>query len=173
MTGLYAETCVKKRPTIGSFFAKAGLILLVCVLFFFAAVFSSVNIIGYVAMLAASALLIGLFYIIPKFNVDYEYIFVDGQIDFDLILGGNKRKRGMRIDFENVEVMAPEKSHELDSFNRQQFKLKDYSSHDKTSADRYVIFYRLGEKLTKIIFEPNQKLIDCAKQKSPRKVIGS
>ncbi len=171
MTGLYAETCVKKRMTIGTFMAELGLIFAVVVIFIFSFILGSVSMVGYVAMLVASALFIGLFYILPRFNIEYEYIFVDGQLDFDLIMGGNKRKRGLRIDFENVEVMAPERSHELDSYNRQQFVLKDYSSRDKESPDRYVIFYRLGEKLTKIVFEPNDKILGCIKQKSPRKLV--
>ena len=66
-------------------------------------------------------------------------MFVDGQIDFDAIYGGEQRVNIQKIDLEKVDIVAPEQSHALDSY--QQIPLKDCSSgFDK---DRhYIAVYR-------------------------------
>lgn len=167
----YVEAGVKRKPTFSTFAAKAGLILLVIIMFFIAMIFSGQSTLGYILMMLACLMVGGLFYIFPRFNVDYEYIFCDGQLDFDMIMGGSKRKTSVRIDFENVEIMAPEKSHALDNYAHKQItKTKDFTSRI-AAAKRYVIFARKGEQLMKITFEPSEKMIQCIKHKSPRKVV--
>lgn len=169
MNGLYAETCVKKKATIGTHLAKVGIVVAVVLLFLVATMLGGSGALGYFLMLLASILVVGLFVIIPRFNMDYEYIFCDGQIDFDAIVGGNKRKNKLRIDFENLEIMAPEKSHRLDSYRNEQIKTKDFSSRE-ANAVRYMLVVRVKDERVKVIFEPDEKMIDCARQKSPRKV---
>ena len=107
--------------------------------------------------------------VFPYLSVEFEYVFCDGQIDFDKIYSGNKRKTAIRIDFEYVEIMAPVNSHALDSYANTKCKVMDFSSHEK---DRrvYAIFVRQGEQFTKILCEPNEKMLAAIKQKSPRKL---
>lgn len=107
-------------------------------------------------------------YLFPRFKVDWEYIFVDGQLDFDQILGGNARKQKDRIDFEKVEAVAPTGSYHLDNFKNVNMTLLDYSS--LTGADTFSIICHKGEKIVEILFEPNAEMIKMMKQKSPRKV---
>lgn len=169
MNELYAETYVKKKATISTLFAKAGLIVAVLIMFVLSTLFRGQGIIGSVFMMLTCVMVGGLIYIFPKFKVDYEYIFCDGQLDFDVIMGGNKRKTVLRIDFENVEVMAPENSSSFSNYlSRKDTKVKDFSSREP-GAKRYVIFCRKNELFFMIIFEPNQKMLNCIKQKAPRK----
>ena len=63
-----------------------------------------------------------MFFFFPKLHIDYEYIYVDGQIDFDRITGKSKRKTMLRIDFEQVEIMAPSDSSALDSYKNMQLE---------------------------------------------------
>ncbi len=44
-------------------------------------------------------------------NFRMNTCFVDGQIDFDRIIGGESRKTMKRMILEKVEVVAPEHSH--------------------------------------------------------------
>ena len=54
---------------------------------------------------ASAFLRLGLtYYLLPRLHVEYEYVFCDGQLDFDKISGGMKRKNMLRIDFENLVV---------------------------------------------------------------------
>ncbi len=162
MNQLYAEAGVKKKDTA----ASMGLRLLVIfgIIVGFLCLF-----LGQVLGIVGVVLIVGMFYVYPKLNVEYEYVFVDGQLDFDRISGKAKRKNLLRIDFEQVEIMAPMSSHALDSYTQVKLEVKNFSSGDKESKP-YAIIANVENKKLKILFEPNEKMLSMIKQKSPRKL---
>ena len=165
MNGLYTETCVKRKLTFGLQAARAALIAVTVGLVLFGLLGGS----GIILFLGVAAG-IALYFFLPQFNVEWEYIFCDGQIDFDRISGGEKRKTMLKIDMDNVDIIAPVHSHELDSYNSQQnVTVKDFSS-KVDGVPRYCIFSSKDGQKLKIIFEPSETMLDYARQKSPRKV---
>lgn len=162
MNETYAEAGVKRRETAGSYGIRALLILAIIVAIFISTLHT-------IAFIISIVIIFGVIYIFPKLKVEYEYVYVDGQLDFDKIMGNSKRKTDLRIDFEQVEIMAPMKSHALDPYNNSNFKTKDYSSRNP-EARPYVIIYRKGENAYRILFEPNEKMLDAIKSKIPRKL---
>lgn len=170
MNGLYTEHCIKRRTTAAMQFGKVLYAIAAVVLFVFGLLLSGNGAVGYLVSFLGIAMFISMFFLLPRLNVDFEYIFCDGQIDFDKIMGGEKRKQMLRIDMDNVEIMAPEKSHQLDSYrNQQDLTIKDFSSKDP-EAKKYCIFTSNGKEKLYIIFEPSEKMVEFAKQKGPRKV---
>lgn len=162
MNELYAEAGVKRQQTMGTVLMKAGLITLAVLAFLLT--FQS-----QIILIFAAVLIVVIVYLFPRLNVEFEYVYCDGQLDFDKIMGGAKRKTALKIDFEQVEIMAPENSHSLDSFKNAKLDIKDFTSKSK-NAKPYVIIYRKGETAYKILFEPNEKMINCIKMKNPRKI---
>lgn len=162
MKELYAEAGVKKADTIVTMLLRSLLIIGMI-----AGVFIAFQ--GGVLGIVGIAIIVGLVYLFPKLSLEYEYVFVDGQLDFDMISGKSKRKTLLRIDFEQVEVMAPEGSHALDSYTYIQCEKKDFSSGRKDSKP-YVIMVSVENKKMKILFEPNEKMLGVIKQKSARKL---
>ncbi len=164
MNESYAEAGVKRKQTMKNQLIKAAMIAAIVVM----VVFGSM-IIGSFAMLIACALIVAAVYVFPRMNVEYEYVFCDGQLDFDKIMGNAKRKTALRIDFDKVEMMAPASSHVIDNYNHMQLKVKDFTS---LMPDRkvYAVIVRDGESTLKVLFEPNEKMVNCIKQKAPRKV---
>lgn len=162
MNQLYAETNVKRKDT-PAIIALRLLMILAMILAFFALF------LGQLLGFAGIIVLVVMFYLYPRLNVDYEYIFVDGQIDFDKISGKSKRKTMLRIDFDQVEIMAPANSHALDTYTHVQCETRNYSSGDK-SGKPYVIIANADNKKLRIIFEPDEKMLSMIRQKSPRKV---
>lgn len=158
----YVETSVKRKETAASYAIRVVMVLAAIFAFFF-----SLN--SVVSFIISVVIIVAIVYFFPQLKVDYEYVFVDGQMDFDRILGGNKRKHDLRINFEQVEVMAPSGSHALDAYQHVQLKTKDYSSRNP-EVKPYVIIYRKGDTAYRILFEPSEKMIEAIKQKSPRKV---
>ncbi len=171
MNSLYCETYIKRKNTPTTYLAKAGVVFAALLLVVLAILFGGSGLIGYIFMMLAAMSVVGIFYVMKLFNVDYEYIFCDGQIDFDAITGGERRKTKLRVDLENVDVMAPISSHELDSLSNRQVKTYDFSSREK-DAKLYVIFARdlKNQQQVKVIFEPDEKMVGFSKQKAPRKV---
>lgn len=165
MNESYAEAGVKRKKTAKTTGMKVGII----------AGLSLVLILGITLLQTLLVLLAIIGFVIsysyfPRFNVEYEYIFCDGQLDFDKIMGNVKRKTALRIDFDKVDIMAPAKSHALDSYNNMQLKVKDFTSL-VPEAKAYAIIYNNEKEKYKILFEPNEKMIACIKQKTPRKLV--
>lgn len=163
MNHLYAEAGVKRKETAATMGIRVlliiGIVIGVILLF-----------LGGILAIVGAVLIVGLVFLFPRLlNIEYEYVFVDGQLDFDKISGQAKRKTMLRIDFEQVEIMAPANSHALDAYTHSQTVLKDFSSGDKESKP-YVIIANVEDKRYKILFEPNEKMITMIRQKSPRKV---
>jgi hypothetical protein len=162
MNQLYAEAGVKRKDDMTSMGIRALLVIGIVVGIL-------LMLLGGVFGIAGVVLVVILIYLFPKLNVEYEYVFVDGQLDFDRITGKAKRKTLLRVDMEQVEVVAPEGSHALDGFTYVQYEKKDFTSRDKASKP-YVIIASVDEKKYRISFEPSEKMITMMKQKSPRKI---
>lgn len=162
MNQSYAEAGVKRVDTPKTILLRSLLIIgiLVGLIILFKG--------GIIGILGAAVIVV-MIYLFPKLNIEYEYVFVDGQLDFDRISGKSKRKTVLRIDFDQVDIMAPEGSHALDSHNQIQCDKKDFSSGRKDKKP-YVIMASIDNKKLRILFEPNEKMIDTIKQKSPRKL---
>ncbi len=163
MEQLYAESNVKQKTTAKVTILKALLIFGVIVLLG----------IGFLSRLTilimlAIAAIVGLVWYWPRFKVEWEYVFCDGQIDFDQILGGEKRKTILRIQLEDADLIAPMDSHRMDGYRH--LPARDYSSL-RPEVVKYGIATRLEEKEEKVVlvFEPNKKMLDMIKTKFPGK----
>ncbi|MGN0505116.1 MAG: DUF6106 family protein [Lachnospiraceae bacterium] len=164
MDGLYAEARAKKKVTVKDNLIKFGIIggMIVCFLFGF--------LLMNVFLMLAGVVFVGLtYYVLPRLSVEYEYVFCDGQLDFDKISGGMKRKNMLRIDFEQLVVIAPKNSHALDGYRHNGVTVKDFTSLEENHKV-YGLVVTGGEKPTLIYFEPNEKMLAAMKQKAARKI---
>jgi hypothetical protein len=160
----YAEAGVHRLATPKTYLIKFILVALSLASLFLSLSFS-------VALMPVFMLLVmAVVLVFPRLNIEYEYVYCDGQLDFDRISGKMKRKRMLRIDMEQVEIVGREDAHELDSYrNNTNFTLKNFTSLQR-DAKPYAIYYSSGDKKYKILFEPSEKMLSCMKSKSPRKV---
>lgn len=111
---------------------------------------------------------VGAFFVKRNANLEFEYLYLDKEITIDKIMDKSKRKRVAKYDVEGIEIIAPVNSHELDSYNNRQVKVKDYSTGIVDVPDtRYAMFYK-GEE--KVIFNPSGELLNAIKTVAPRKV---
>ena len=92
-------------------------------------------------------------------SIEYEYLYLDKEI---------RRKRVHTIDVNKIEILAPEKSYQLDSYRNRQVKAIDYSAgHDLPDQKLYVMFYEGSQKYLLNLTEDFAKTI---KGIIPRKV---
>ncbi|MBE5951398.1 MAG: hypothetical protein E7260_07350 [Lachnospiraceae bacterium] len=165
MDGLYAETIVKKKATAKETLLKlvtyGGMIFCFIVGLFF----------GKMLFVFLALVLVGLaYYLVPRLNVEWEYVFCDGQLDFDRISGGSKRKTILRVDFEHLVVAAPKNSHALDGYRHNGVEVKDFTSLEE-GKNVYGMVITGSEQNQMIFFEPSEKMIAAMKQKAPRKIV--
>lgn len=163
MNQSYAEAGVKRRDTSLTLVLKFFMIMGIVMGALLMLLGSFFTIIGIVVI----ALLVFFF---RKLNIDYEYVYVDGQIDFDRITSKMKRKTMLRVDLDQAEIVAPEGSHALDSFNNlEHLEKRDFSSR-RNDVKPYIIIVKAQYSRYRIAFEPNEKMLSLMKQKSPRKI---
>lgn len=102
-------------------------------------------------------------------KTEYEYTFTSGDLDVDKISGDYKRKRKMTISMNEIEIVAPADSHELDAYKHGNYKTVDFSANDP-SQKNYVIVGSYQNAQVKVIITPNGKLLDHMFNCAPRKV---
>ena len=155
----YAEATVAKKTSVGVVVLK---ILWIAVIVIFTAMF---RIFPYALIIAVTAGAFLIWYW-PRFKKSWEYVVCDGQLDFDMILGGEKRKHILRIEIENADVIAPMESSALDGYRH--LPVKNFSSMN-AGAKIYGIATRLPKQQDKvlIVFEPNERILKLMKDKCP------
>lgn len=165
MDGLYAEARAKKKVTMKDKLIKYGLWL--AMIFCFVMGLFSFNMIFIIVGLVFLGLV---YYFLPKLNIEWEYVFCDGQLDFDRISGGAKRKTMLRVDFDHLVIVAPKNSHALDGYRHNGVAVKDFTSLEE-GKNVYGMVITGGEQNQMIFFEPSEKMLAVMKQKAPRKIV--
>lgn len=126
---------------------------------------------GFITLLGAAGCLYGAWYLFSSFNTEFEYALTNGEIDIDKIIAKRKRARLITVKAKEIEIMAPVSDKYAKEINNPSFKKKIDAASSENSKDAYFITLN-SEKygLTRVIFEPNQQIIDGMKAAAPRKV---
>lgn len=104
---------------------------------------------------------------IMQANIEYEYLYLDKELAVDKIKNQTKRKKVAVYQLSTLEVMAPRKSHRLDSY--QNLKAKDFSS--ETEAGNAFELVLNGENgRERIIIDTNEELVKAIRMAAPRQV---
>lgn len=164
MSDFYSELLIKKEQTSKDKMIRVLLIALVVI-----AVLGGI-LIHPLLLLAAIALGVACYFIFPRLDLEYEYLFVNGEMDIDVVMAKSKRKRVKSFNLSESDLMAPLNSHRMDYYNsNQSLKVQDYSS-GNPQHKRYGVIARDGETLCKIIIEPDEKLAALMRNCAPSKV---
>ncbi|MCD8121082.1 MAG: DUF6106 family protein [Clostridiales bacterium] len=102
-------------------------------------------------------------------HVEYEYLYVDRSLTIDAILGRAKRKKAFECSVSELEIMAPTGNYMLDNY-RNVTKTADYTS-QREGAKTYTMIVQKDGNTSRILLEPNEKILQCMRQLSPGKVV--
>ncbi len=161
---MFIEKIVRKRKSI----VDMLYILLIIV---------AVIIIGYLLAIFvpqfSTILIVGLLYLayilISKLNIEYEYAMTNGDLDIDMIIDQKKRKRLLRANSKEFDVVAKVGSLKHTKEISECKNKKDYTSRRK-DADVWFISLRKDGQDMVIFFEPPEKMINSIATYIPRKV---
>ncbi len=165
MNDTYVEVMVdkKKSPLLGPGKVILYILAVLCLLIGLVSNFIFVILAVLVALAA--------YFVIPMFDLEYEYLYIDKEISIDKIMSKEKRKHVYTVDLNKMEVMAPERSHELDSYRARGAKIYDFSS-GYEDAKAYCIAYEAGsEGCVLVKIEPNEEMLRAIKTVFPRKAM--
>ena len=161
MGDFYTEQLIKKQTTMKDVFIKAFLVAIAIVSVFVVLMFP-------VAIIVPIIVIAAVVFLIRRLDVEYEYLYVNGDLDIDKIMHKAKRKRIFSTNIDNMELLAPEGNEGINQCRNA--KVVDYSS-GSADARRYVLVVADNGQVTKLVFEPNDDIIEGIFLMAPRKVV--
>ena len=104
-------------------------------------------------------------------DVEYEYMFTNGQLDVECIYGKRKRKAGKSFNFDKLEVMGPITHQKILAYeHRTDLKEFNYTS-GYPDRDVYVaILAGQSGKLGRLFFEPSENMVKAIYSHTPSRV---
>ncbi len=158
----YTEQLVKQKASSTMMLKKIGLIIAIIICAFIAMAIPIP-----VFMVLPAFGILGLFYLWRRWSsVEYEYLYFNGDLDIDRIMGQEARKRLISISAKGMEVLAPTGSPELRPYQ----DLKVYDCSSKMGNKTYEIVAKLKDQNVRVIFEPNDTILQGMRAYAPRKV---
>jgi hypothetical protein len=160
----YEEILVKRQKTSRDTLLKCCVIgvtalLLAAGIFLFNPVF---------LVLGMAAGLLSYYLVLPNFDLEYEYLYVGGDIDIDKIMAKRRRKKVASYSKDNLEIMAPTGSDHLSSYVKNT-KVKDYTSADP-SVKTWTLVYSSEKATEAVCLELTQEIAQDMRRYAPRKV---
>lgn len=165
MSDMYKEILVKRKTSAANQLAKAAIIAL-----------TAVGLVGGIVFMFIPFLVIGIaggvacYFLVPKLDVEYEYLYVNGDLDIDAIYSRQKRKKVAEYTSAELELLAPENSHALDSYkNKKDMKVRDFTSGDPQKKNYIMVMNKdKGQELVKV--ELDEAIVNDLRRMAPRKV---
>lgn len=157
MGDVFKEQLVKKESNAKNALIKGGVIGATLLIFLILSAFNSNPLVSAVFPFVFLALIGGAYFLFTMQNVEYEYIYTNGELDIDRITNRSRRKRVFSSDIRAMEIVAhiEDKDYANEFANLQ--KTMDFSS-GKIKPNTYVARISYGEKMVKLIIEPNETI---------------
>lgn len=164
MNEAYAEWLVKRKTPVVSYIMNGIMVVVTLVCIFLAL---TTNIVGVIAMFLAGG---ATYLLMRNANVEFEYLYVTGQLSIDKIFGRSKRKKAWECSMDEIQIIAPAESYVLKDYENSNTKTMDFTS-GQPGVKVYAVIANSKGQSTKALIEPNDKMLQCFRQSSPRKVI--
>ena len=111
---------------------------------------------------------VGVYFLYKQFEVEYEYILTNDELDVDKIIARERRKSILTANVRSFEIFAPVK----DEYKRQMedpgITQKIDASSSVKSTKRWFAVFDYDEKRTLLIFEPGKKMRASIRMMIPR-----
>ena len=164
MDGIF-ECIVERKTPVYAMPAKIGMSLLLTLLLL------ATLIINPIFFVLAVGFGVFMYFMMPRFNVEWEYTFLDGELRIDRIFSRSSRKRYLELLFDRVDAIAPLKSDDIArNLNNPGFSKVDCSSKSGDDSKVYGILYSDEKSRKVILFEPDEMMLKALRRYSPRKV---
>ncbi|MBQ9097750.1 MAG: hypothetical protein IJY55_05070 [Clostridia bacterium] len=121
---------------------------------------------GYVFLIMLAAMWWCVVRLIKSKTVEYEYVFTDGTLDIDMIIAGSRRGRVITVSKMEFELVAPV-SHPYSG----EYKTLNCSTKDENDRLYYIMTERHGVGKVRVLFNPNDELLEAIKLSRPSIVI--
>lgn len=162
----YAEVIIKKRMSMMQTFFRVFMVVATVIMSYF----SILNLQMYAIIVIV--LFVWLTRVVFRnTELEYEYFFINGQLDVECIYGKKKRKPAKSFNFDKLEVMAPITHQKILAYeHRTDLRNFNYTSGDPNKKIYVAILVGQTGNLGRLFFEPSEKMIKAIYSHSPSKV---
>ena len=154
MDEVFVEQIVKRRISI------SGILLRMLFIFLTLAGLMSMMILGMLGFTIAILLGYVTYLVWAYTSVEYEYSFLNGELSVDKIIGQRKRKSIANYDIKEAEIVAPLVSDAVVRASGNAI-IKDYSTRINNNDDVYAMIINNSNGKFKVVFEPNEKVLEA------------
>lgn len=170
MGDVFLEQLVKRKDSVKTLILKALIFLAGAIVFSFTLLLLPNPIFGTFALLLGVAALYLAWILATGLNLEFEYIYTNGEIDFDKIVAKRKRKRIITIrisSFEDFDRYDPQK------IDKNKYAVKYDLSASLIQEDAYyATFHNKEGKDCILLFNPDERLLEAINLQYRRKNYG-
>ena len=161
MDDLSLEYRIERQRRGTDMLIKAGVIA-AALLFVFLAVFMNA-----LFLLPALGCLVAGIIFFPRLDVEYEYLFVAGELSVDCIYSKKSRRNLVNYSLSDVEFLLPENEAGQSGQGKASYRKLDLSS-GREEADRYVLACPYMGNMDYALIEPGEKIIKAIYDRYPK-----
>jgi hypothetical protein len=157
----FSEVIVKRMPRGTDALKKAMLIAATVVMGLLGLIMNPILLIPFIILCILDT------FLFPRFQVEYEYTYINGEIDVAAVYSRQSRKELETISTEGVECIAPSGSVHLGSYG-ETYKVVDYSSGDPAAKKVEIIIGGADKK--RYLLELPDEIMEDLRWRLPGKV---
>ncbi len=164
MNDVFNEQLVARRPNQKDLLQKIGIGAACAVLIFLATIVPALM--SFVVPIIA-VVIVGVVFLFRRYNIEYEYVFTNGDLDIDKIINKSKRKNAISVSVRSFVTMVPVANKDYEREVSNFTKLYDFSS-GTVKENTYAVIFDRDKEHVKMIFEPDEQMFKAIRNFIPR-----
>jgi len=113
------------------------------------------------------AVVAGIVFLFRRYNIEYEYVFTNGDLDIDRIINKSRRKSALSVNVRSFVTMVPVTNKDYEREVSNYTKLMDFSS-GTVKDNTYAVIFEKDKNRVKMIFEPDEQMFKAIRSYIPR-----
>lgn len=162
MNDTYVEILVKRASKYDKSKFKKLATVLITILFCTAVMSGSL----FVYILAV-LVVVAYYFVIQLFDIEFEYYYLDGELDISKIYNHSRRKTVMTLNESMIKIIAPQGAEILEEYDS--LKTVDYSANDPKNLPM-VMICEYKKELRRVLLQVDSGLLKELKRNMPNKV---
>ncbi len=164
MNDVFNEQLVARRPNQKDLLQKIGIGVAGAVL-----IFLGMNVPALMSFVVPiiAVVIVGVVFLFRRYNIEYEYVFTNGDLDIDKIINKSKRKNALSVSVRSFATMVPVANKDYEKEVSNFTKLYDFSS-GTVKENTYAVIFDRDKEHVKMIFEPDEQMFKAIRNFIPR-----
>ena len=166
----FTEYIIKAKKTPKSFLLILAMVLAALLALYISLYFLSHPLFSSLVLFADAGVIYLSYIVITSFNIEFEYTVTNNDFDIDKIINKTKRKRLASFKISDIEIMAPVNDERFKEQQSKNFQKTIMAGITPTDKDAYFVIFDLKGERCKLVFNPNEKILEYSKRANPRNV---